>query len=923
MLQQEKPDCFALTEHWKDPDELEQHTFADYKLVSAFCRSKGKHGGCAVYCLNHMEIKERLDLKNLSVSTIIECSACNVSVYGSKKIVVVCIYRPSSSHDFETFFEKLTLILEILNSENATYVITGDFNINLLDRELEVAHDLVSLLETFDVEITVWEPTRISSGRCLDNVFTNIGQGKTTVIEAHLSDHSAQLFRSNIEVVKKQSHKTVSYRNYNAEALNAFLESLKGKTCGPIGNVAAQGVNETWNEFSDFFITTFNDHFPLLTKKVPINSKRYKESPELFKLKQHLDSLFVISCINTDFVEMYKRAKRDYDIAICRDKRNYYGNLIENSANRPKTTWQIINDLKPSKKRPKTSILPDGNLQEIAEKFNILFQSNEAGYINLVQENSFSGIKKIENSFYVFPVTEGEVLSCIKSLKNKNSTGYDGIPMRIIKDSAHIIAEPLSRIINKSFIEGVFPDRLKMAIIKPLLKKGDAEHLGNYRPISILNSFSKIFEKILAQRLIKFFGKFHAFDKSQHGFLSGRSTETAIFQFITSIINSIEAGEVPLCLFLDLSKAFDNVDHSILIHKLERYGIRDKQLHLILNYLQNRTQQVAICMDGREYNSTVKKIARGVPQGSILGPLLFVLYINDLPEVLREHSWESVLYADDTNIMIRSHKISNLIYGAQNALTQTKKWCEQNSLQLNMTKTECVAFRTDRNNLLFPNSFECRGQTVMLENTTRFLGIHLDENLKWKEHSRILIKKLNSSIYSLRVLKFQIDANILRIIYCSQIESLLTYGIIFWGGSSLIDRIFIAQKQALRVLLGLGFRESCRGHFKEAGLMTLPGMYVYKCICFILDHPKFFEEFKNQNNTRRLYPYHYPLHSLTLSQKGVHFMCIKLLNSLPSDMLKSRKLERFKRILKRFIINSEPYNLAEFYTWCRNYQPEL
>lgn len=373
---------------------------------------------------------------------------------------------------------------------------------------------------------------------------------------------------------------------------------------------------------------------------------------------------------------------------------------------------------------------------------------------------------------------------------------------------------------------------------------------------------------------------------------------------------------MPLGLFLDLSKAFDSVSHKILIQKLEACGIRGNQLKLLTSYLQNRKQKVKIEIEGKNYISDDETVGRGVPQGSILGPLLFVLYINDFPNTLNCCSSVTAMFADDCSAVVAHKNINESIHMAKTTLKRTENWCDSNKLILNTKKTECVLFfTTSKANISLPSELLHENYSIKINRGVKFLGVQIDCNLKWEDHVVSLNKKLNSVIYQLNVLRQQVDKETMLTVYHANFASLASYGLIFWGGGSCADRIFKTQKRALRSILRLGFKESCRGHFVKNNILTLTGLYIYKCLKFMNEHPNLFEEFLNQNNTRRIIKYNYPRCRLTLSQKSCEYMCIKIANTFPSSLFGGGEF-RMKEA-KKFLIKAEPYSLEEFRVWCR------
>ena len=294
-----------------------------------------------------------------------------------------------------------------------------------------------------------------------------------------------------------------------------------------------------------------------------------------------------------------------------------------------------------------------------------------------------------KDSMFLDPITENEVETEIANMSINKSPGHDDICSRIIKTTGKEISKPLTHIFNLTFGSGIIPDKLKIALVTPIFKANENNKFENYRPISVLTCFSKLLERLMYKRLIKYVEKNKILSKHQYGFRKNRSTELAVIELVDKITKAIDKGEYTIGIFLDLSKAFDTINHKILIKTLEHYGIRGICLKWFENYLENRKQIV-------KYNQVKSKemiITSGVPQGSILGPLLFLLYINDIQNCSKIIS--IILFADDTNIFYSNSCLKTLNKIIQLEIDKIADWLNVNKLSINTTKTKFILFYLD------------------------------------------------------------------------------------------------------------------------------------------------------------------------------------------------------------------------------------
>ena len=462
--------------------------------------------------------------------------------------------------------------------------------------------------------------------------------------------------------------------------------------------------------------------------------------------------------------------------------------------------------------------------------------------------------KSNPNSIFLSDCTEEEIHEIITGLNNWKSSDF---PIKIIKKLSHVLSPVLASQFNMLMAKGCFPASLKLGKITPIYKKGNEELLENYRPVSTLPIFGKIFEKVLYSRLYNFLSSQGILHDSQFGFRRGHSTSHALNYSVNHIQQSLKNGNHVLGIFIDLSKAFDTIDHSILLCKLNAYGIRGQALKLLESYLSNRKQYVGIL----DETSETLPVLFGVPQGSCLGPLLFLIYINDLTNSDKKSSF--VLFADDTNIFVAAKSRQLAYENANKVLHLVYRYMLANKLHINSGKSCYIEFlksplRNDEVLLPPPCQININGTNLKQVHETKFLGVTIDENLNWNTHREQLAKKLASCSGLLNRIKDNIPTSLHKDLYHTLFESHLSYGITVWGGASnkKLEPLFKMQKMCLRIMFGdreafldkfktsarcrpfgeqvLGGKfykkENTKPLFNEQQIMTVHNLYFYHCI---------------------------------------------------------------------------------------------
>lgn len=690
-------------------------------------------------------------------------------------------------------------------------------------------------------------PTRVSSqsSTLIDHIYTNrfCDESQSGAIVADVSDHYPVFYIEQSRCIKAQDM-PCSYRVYNENNIAKFVDVLERLDyCNVTHEMSCQTAYDMLHTKLEF---AHNFCFPL--EHSTHKRKRFSPwiTPALIKSSKTKHKLYNKSRKHPtdENITAYKTYNNTFNNLKRTLKTEYFTRKLNEHKNNTKETWKILHQALASNTKPNTAIKSlkiDGHLTDdsnkIVNEMNKYFCNVSHTIRNKIPptERSFKTYlpPSIQNTIFLDIVTETDVILAVKTLKIKQSSGHDNISTKLLQRSFHAILQPLTHIINRSFTTGIVPSQLKQAKVIPIYKSADPTLSQNYRPISLLPAISKIFERIMCDRVTNFLNQHNLFYNNQYGFRKSHSTIHPVLQLLTQCAdaNKLKPPHKILTLFCDLSKAFDVLDHEILLHKMHNLGIRGVAYAWFQNYLTNRTQYVEI----NKTKSNIRNITCGVPQGSILGPLLFLIYVNDIQ---RSTTAEVLSFADDTTLIVSSNSTENLITKTNKALSEIYTWFCCNKLYLNLSKTTFMTISTARNKINIPADLIKIGNTpIQRSQSTKFLGITIDEHLTWKTHISHINKKISSSLYAINQLKNTLPIDSLHSLYYTLIHPHLLYGIQAWGNANQtpLNSTFLLQKRAIRTINKAHYRSHTEPLFKRSEILKLTDMYHLQIAAFAYD----------------------------------------------------------------------------------------
>jgi len=909
-----RPDVIVLTETWFTED-----TVSDIAGFTAYhvYRIDRRGGGVSIFVKNEYNSSSVTHLSYVGENIEI----CAIDVHLSQTCLRICgIYRPPD-RNIRMFTDIISDMLTTTRPSDHVMLV-GDLNIDLVNPTLH-EEEFITLCSAVSFVPLITAPTHVSgdSYSCLDHIWLNqLMECRSGIFPVDITDHYPVFVSMNIQrdVVGTYSK---TFRDHSRESLEALRCDFSRVVYDFDQRFAEYGGNIDWltQHFCNEIYTAYNACCPIRTKCISL--RRYLKpwiTNDVMKCIKRKHDLFLE--YKNDFVdfEYYNSYKNLITKLLRRVKARYYAAVFADKSGDPAGTWRVVNSLVNRKgcKRPTLHLSHNDvlltNPVDVAECFNDYF-SGIAGELNdrIPPANSspmtYMG-ERVSSSFFINPVAVSEVKSIVDGLKSKSCNLYS-VPTFILKYFSNILSPIICKLFNLSVQTGIFPNNLKIAKVTPIFKSGDCTLASNYRPISNLSDLSKIFEKCMHSKVLSYITSNNIINRQQFGFQHNSCTSDAILEYLDGVYRELNRKRSIMSVFLDFSKAFDTVRHDILQQKLEHLGIRGLALDWFRSYLSNRQQYVSV----NNCKSSNSLMEMGVPQGSVLGPVLFLIYINDMSNCSDKLNF--VHFADDTTVFCSGDNVIDIANEVNVELSYVNEWLKSNRLSLNILKTNFMIISDSK--LPVVPDIQIEGVSVLQKSEANFLGVKIDDRLTFRNHVSCVAKSVSRSIGMLRRISDLVPPRIRKCIYYSLIYSKVSYGVVAWGSSSLSNRsrmngLLRRARKCVAYGAGPGFAEDLLDF--DSIFKYFVGIKLFKVIR-LEQHPYFslsLSSLQPEHNYGTRFSvgsnYNTPQFVKTKCQNSFIFRSVELWNALPDDIRVEQSLVIYKRRLKLYLLNIQMCN---------------
>lgn len=900
--QQEEVHIIVLNETWLYSEESEYINLNNYVAVHN-CRDQNRGGGTAIFIKEEIPFTTRINNSKFN-TTIIELTETK------PRFRIATLYRPP-----DTSIDEFVDHLDEQMDKYKNLTIIGDFNINLLNKTNQTQQYLELLeLNNYKVINQIEEKyaTRETetSQSIIDHVITNYENLNFEIKLESMHNLDHKLMHVIVTKVKMTQVKMTKTYYTIIDKVN-----LKKQVKGMIEkeqNLDFQKLEKIINEAKEANKSL---------KKIRTRQNEWitHEILQEMKLRNKL-YLKAKNNENQETQQLYKNAKNKVNRLVEEAKQNHLNKNLERTSGNARAMWKVINkNIKNKTKRTEQQNkvnelkLEDKsytNPNDVADILNNYFVEIGQKLAMAIDKNQTDCIenKKVEKTLFMNPTDSTEVEKIIKGMKKGTAPGPDGITVGDLLCLVDVISQPLSNIINNCIENETFPNELKNAIVIPIHKNGSKDEPGNYRPITLLNLLGKIYEKVIKKRLVSFVTSTGGFDKQQFGFQEKSNTEAAIINTLETITENLDKGHYVCAIFVDLKKAFDTVNHKLLLKFLEEIGIRGKANKILESYLTNRTVNTK---NGNKISSA-RTVTTGVPQGSVLGPILYLIYIQNIQQAELEAKY--TVFADDTILLYNGRTKQELESTINRDLVKFQDWLCGNRLTINTTKTEYIIFK-QKNKQEIELNIRLHNAILKRAQKAKYLGTIIDEKLTWTEHIQKIKKKILPLVGVLHRCG-KLTQKVSDLIYNAHIETHIRYNCIAWSQGpqyniKILNRIL---NKAIKILYRLPWRIPTQELYHVTNKMDVnqilqieQAKIAYKMINNLIKHNISLQ--KNEDihhyNTRRMKDIHKISARTEKGRKSIKASVFDMYNKLPHDIKISTSYRYFMKKVKEHIKKKE------------------
>jgi hypothetical protein len=917
-----KLDICVLTETWLRGNDRDNVIIEELKppgySVHHIARD-GRGGGVAVLYRDCLSVTPSVPHKYSSFEHL-ECVIKTVP-----PIRLVTIYRPPPSKvnrsNFRSFIDEIGSYFEYLVATPGILLALGDFNIHVENHHDKEGLEFLQLLDSFGLKQHVGESTH-RSGHTLDLVITKSQDSlvPNVRVEDHRFPDHYPVFCQLPLYIDRPTKRRITYRKVKSIDPGAFITDIEKSNIMSVQNDDST-IDDTIELYNSVLSSILNVHAPEKSRIVPMRPlpEWYNDDIRAAKQeKRRCERLWRKTKLTVHKI-LFDEKRAKIRTLIAEAKSNYFKNVIAENSGDSKKLFSVVNNLLGKRKEP--TLPANKEPKDLAEEFCTYFHEKieriRAGIIRDGQTtHSPDHTIDLPCSLDSFrPTTGAEVVKIIMSSPPK-SCSLDPLPTTLLKQCLQPLTDIISKIVNKSLVTATVPESFKMAQVTPLIKKPslDPSQLSNYRPVSNLPFLSKVLEKVVSAQLVAYLSENGLGEPLQSAYRKQHSTETALLRIHHDILEAMSGQKACLMVLLDLSAAFDTVDHRELLRTLEDLGIRGSALNWLESYLTERHQKV--CIGSK--SSAACRLQCGVPQGSVLGPILFTIYTSSLGQLLRSHGMEYHLYADDSSVytMFKPQDVTGTIDRIQDCICAVRQWMAMKSLKMNDSKTEFLLIsskqlykRVDCPSIVIGDS------DVSVSKSAKLLGVWLDKHISMEDHVSAVCKSAQYHLYNIRKIRRHLSTESTEQLIHAFITTKLDYcNSLFCGlPASQLNRLQRLQNIAARIVTRS--KPSCHITPILCDLHWLPVckrvtfkilLLVYKCQNGIA--PPYLQELiSSKRSSRSLRSADHQLLHIPFTRNGTFadrafgVAGPRLWNDLPLEIRTVSTVETFKSKLKTFL----------------------